>query len=50
VEEYATVGLGAFAGDLFTENRYRAERRMLGEDVPGRGYYTNKGAGGQRGT
>lgn len=41
-EEYATVGLGVFADDRFTENRYRAERRALGEDVPHRGHYTQR--------
>jgi hypothetical protein len=34
-EEYATVGLGAFAGDAVTENAYRRERR----EVVGGGEY-----------
>jgi len=48
VEEYATVGLGAYRNDRFTENRYRAERRSMGEDVPDRDYYTVKDVHGQR--
>lgn len=32
-EEYATIGLGAFAGDNITENTYRAERRKLAPDL-----------------
>ncbi len=30
--EYQAMGLGRYAGDLYTENRYRAERRAMGED------------------
>lgn len=41
-EEYATVGLGDYASDRFTENRYRRERRQLGEDVPKRRHYTER--------
>jgi hypothetical protein len=48
LEEYATVGLGQYAQDRFTENRYRRERRALGENVPARGYYTDKDTRGQR--
>ena len=43
-EEYYTVGLGKYADKRFTENRYRRERRALGENVPHRGYYANKSA------
>lgn len=43
LEEYATVGLGPYAGARFTENKYRAERRGLGEaDVVHRPYYKEK--------
>ena len=39
-EEYRTVGLSArHSGDRFNENRYRQERRELGEDVPKRTTY-----------
>jgi Effector protein len=48
LEEYATVGLGAFAEDPVTENRYREERRALGENVEARGHYTHKDARGNR--
>jgi hypothetical protein len=48
LEEYATVGLGAYAGDALTENKYREERRALGEDVKARGHYTHKDARGGR--
>lgn len=47
-EEYATVGLGPYRDDPYTENRYRRERRDMGEDVSDRGYYTVKDAHGQR--
>jgi hypothetical protein len=47
-EEYATVGLGPYRDDPYTENRYRGERRDMGEDVPDRDYYTVKDAHGQR--
>ena len=46
VEEYATVGLGDYAEDALTENKYREERRALGEDVKARGHYTHKDAKG----
>lgn len=48
VEEYATVGLGDYAEDPLTENKYREERRALGEDVKARGHYTHKDAKGGR--
>jgi Effector protein len=47
-EEYATVGLGPYRGDRYTENAYRAERRAMGENVPDRAYYTTKDQYGQR--
>lgn len=41
-EEYRTVGLGGYENETFTDRKYRAERRLLGEDVPDRPYYTFK--------
>ena len=49
-EEYATVGLGKYAGDKYTENTYRDERRGLDEDVKHRSHYTHKDAKGGRAT
>jgi hypothetical protein len=40
-EEYKTVGLDKYADEEFTDNKYRAERRDLGEHVPHRGYYSH---------
>lgn len=47
-EEYATVGLGKYARDEFTENAYRRERRDLGEDVSERDTFTHKDRFGNR--
>ncbi len=41
-EEYRTVGLGGYENEAFTDRKYRAERRLLGENVPDRPYYTFK--------
>lgn len=46
-EEYRTVGLGGYENETFTDRQYRAERRLLGEDVPDRPYYTFKDQDGQ---
>jgi Domain of unknown function (DUF4157)/Effector protein len=47
-EEYATVGLGQYSKDKYTENAYRAERRLMGEDVSLRDMYTHKDGEGNR--
>lgn len=38
-EEYATVGLGKWANDPITENRYRAQQRLLQKTEEGRQRY-----------
>jgi Domain of unknown function (DUF4157)/Effector protein len=47
-EEYATVGLGKYSSDKYTENAYRAERRDLGESVSKRKMYNHKDKKGKR--
>ena len=47
LEEYKTVGLPPYQKEAFTDRKYRAERRQLGEDVPDRLYYTLKTARGE---
>ena len=47
-EEYFTVGLGEYKDAPLTENKYRAERRDLGEDVAPRTSYTHMDEAGER--
>ncbi|MGP1375191.1 MAG: M91 family zinc metallopeptidase [Almyronema sp.] len=49
-EEYATVGLGKYSDDKYTENAYRNERRRMGELVSPRDMYTHKDEEGNRAT
>lgn len=47
LSEYQATGIDAatyhdFSEDAYTENRYRAERRAMGDDIPVRTHYRPK--------